>query len=185
MLRLIQNENMKIYSRTGNWVLFFLVIAAVTAGSLVSKFSSVQQYSPDTAKMDWKQQLVEQNTGMKSGLAQGDIPKEQKDMMLKDIQMNEYRIQHNVAPLDYKSMATVVLDSKYLMIMVSIFTIIVAGGIVAGEFSTGTIKLLLIRPINRTKILVSKYLATLLLLIAAGAGFIPFLFCCRISLLWI
>ncbi|WP_441895000.1 ABC transporter permease [Paenibacillus sp. YAF4_2] len=39
---------------------------------------------------------------------------------------------------------------------------IIAGDIIAAEFSTGTIKLLLIRPSSRIKILLSKYLAMLL-----------------------
>lgn len=152
---------MKIYSRLGNWVMFFLLIAAVTAGILLTKFAPDPQLPPDVPKMDWKQQLIQQNIGMQNGLDQGQIPPEQKDMVLKEIKMNDYRIQHNVAPLEDKSLASVVLDSKFLMNMVSIFTIIVAGGMLAGEFSTGTIKLLLIRPVNRTKILVSKYLTTL------------------------
>jgi ABC-2 type transport system permease protein len=46
--------------------------------------------------------------------------------------------------------------------LVIIFTIIVAAEIVAGEFSWGTIKLLLIRPARRAKILLSKYIAVLL-----------------------
>ena len=43
-----------------------------------------------------------------------------------------------------------------------LFTIIIAAGIVASEFNWGTIKLLLIRPIKRGKILVSKYMTVLL-----------------------
>ncbi len=46
--------------------------------------------------------------------------------------------------------------------MVTLFTVIIAGDMVAGEFTWGTIKLLLIRPANRAKILLSKYLTTLL-----------------------
>ncbi|OCT16330.1 hypothetical protein A8709_02555 [Paenibacillus pectinilyticus] len=49
-----------------------------------------------------------------------------------------------------------------LMDIVTLFTIIVAAGIVASEFSGGTIKLLLIRPFNRSTILLSKYLTVLL-----------------------
>jgi ABC-2 type transport system permease protein len=45
--------------------------------------------------------------------------------------------------------------------VVTVFTVIIAADIVAGEFSRGTIKLLLIRPASRAKILLSKYLATL------------------------
>jgi ABC-2 type transport system permease protein len=45
---------------------------------------------------------------------------------------------------------------------VAIFSVIVAGDIVASEFGWGTIKLLLIRPVSRTKILISKYIAVVL-----------------------
>ncbi|MFP3340564.1 ABC transporter permease subunit, partial [Micrococcus sp. SIMBA_131] len=40
--------------------------------------------------------------------------------------------------------------------------IIIGAGVIAGEYSWGTIKLLLIRPASRTKILASKFIATLL-----------------------
>lgn len=46
--------------------------------------------------------------------------------------------------------------------LVTMFTVVIAADIVAGEFSWGTIKLLLIRPASRSKILLSKYVATLL-----------------------
>ncbi|SFS71288.1 DUF2705 family protein [Paenibacillus sp. BC26] len=49
-----------------------------------------------------------------------------------------------------------------LMNIVTLFTIIVAAGIVASEFSGGTIKLLLIRPYSRSQFLLAKYTAVLL-----------------------
>lgn len=52
--------------------------------------------------------------------------------------------------------------SANLIIVITIFTIIIVGDSVAGEFSSGTIKLLLIRPASRGKILVSKYISFLL-----------------------
>lgn len=52
--------------------------------------------------------------------------------------------------------------SAGMMIVITIFTIIIAGDSLAGEFSSGTIKLLLIRPASRVKILVSKYISFLL-----------------------
>ena len=44
----------------------------------------------------------------------------------------------------------------------ALFAIIAAAGIVAAEFSSGTIKLLLVRPYSRAEILLSKYVAVLL-----------------------
>lgn len=50
-----------------------------------------------------------------------------------------------------------------------IFAVIVAGDIVASEFTTGTIKMLAIRPISRSRILLSKYIASLLFALACLA----------------
>jgi ABC-2 type transport system permease protein len=52
--------------------------------------------------------------------------------------------------------------SANLVLLITLFTIIAAGDSMAGEFSTGTIKMLLIRPVSRLKILISKYIAMLL-----------------------
>ncbi|HWO95967.1 MAG TPA: ABC transporter permease [Bacillus sp. (in: firmicutes)] len=53
------------------------------------------------------------------------------------------------------------LSSVNLLWIVQVFAVIIAGDIVASEFSWGTIKLLLIRPATRAKILFSKYIAVL------------------------
>lgn len=55
-----------------------------------------------------------------------------------------------------------VANSANLLAYITIASVVIAGGIVASEFSWGTIKLLLIRPVSRTKILLSKYAALLL-----------------------
>ena len=49
--------------------------------------------------------------------------------------------------------------SASMVLVITVFTIIIAGDILAGEFSSGTIKLLLIRPANRLKILIAKYIS--------------------------
>ncbi len=55
----------------------------------------------------------------------------------------------------------ILANSASLMLLVGIFCIIFAGGIVANEFSAGTVKFLLINPVSRWKILVSKYATVL------------------------
>ena len=49
----------------------------------------------------------------------------------------------------------------YVSIIV-LYAVIIAAGNISSEFSKGTIKLLLIRPISRSKVLLSKYLVTIL-----------------------
>ncbi|MGG6314526.1 ABC transporter permease [Paenibacillus macerans] len=60
---------------------------------------------------------------------------------------------------------------SFLYYLVSIYAAVVAADIVAGEFTWGTIKLLLIRPWTRTKVLLSKLLAVLLFTLAMTAVF--------------
>ncbi len=54
------------------------------------------------------------------------------------------------------------LETTILFSLITIFTVVVAADSVAGEFSTGTIKLLLIRPWSRSSILLSKFIALVL-----------------------
>lgn len=58
-----------------------------------------------------------------------------------------------------------------LMTIITIFVAVIAGDMVAGEFSSGAIKLLLVRPASRAKILWAKYTSVLLF----GFLFIVFL----------
>lgn len=50
-------------------------------------------------------------------------------------------------------------------IFIVIIVIMIAGSIVSDEFNRGTIKLLLVRPYKRSKILISKFIAILLLIV--------------------
>lgn len=64
-------------------------------------------------------------------------------------------LENNIPALDDIRDARSVLDSTYeiYIILAVIMVIIIGGGIVATEFSKGTIRLLLIRPVSRWKIL--------------------------------
>jgi ABC-2 type transport system permease protein len=58
-----------------------------------------------------------------------------------------------------------VLFGSNLLAVPLFLSVIIAADSVAGEFSGGTIKLLLIRPVSRTKILLSKYIAVFVYLL--------------------
>ncbi len=108
-----------------------------------------------------RQYLVEENKALKSQLESSPMEIEQ-DYYKKQIAINEYRIEHDIPFREKYNGWSFVKDSSELILLAGLFTIIVSAGIVASEFNWGTIKLLLIRPINRSKILLSKYLTVLL-----------------------
>jgi len=162
MLNLIQNENMKIFRQLSTYIMLGLLIVIVIAGGFISK-NSVQPASTNT---DWKTQLTQQNTEMQKSLTQvqtqGIAVEQSSAGIEKGIKINNYRIEHNLPPAQGKIVWGFVTDLAGMISLVSLFSIIIAAGIVAGEFNSGTIKLLLIRPLKRWKVLLSKYLAVLL-----------------------
>jgi ABC-2 type transport system permease protein len=55
-------------------------------------------------------------------------------------------------------------------VFVALFAVLIGGWIIAREFSAGTIRLLMIRPKTRTKIIMSKFLAVLVVVLAVYAA---------------
>lgn len=64
------------------------------------------------------------------------------------------------------------LTASVAFLMNMIFTVVIASDAVAGEFGWGTIKLLLIRPWSRSKILLSKYISMVLFSLVGTALFV-------------
>ena len=168
MLNLIQNENMKIFRQLSTYIMLGLLIIIVIASGFLSKNSA----PPASTNTNWKTQLTQQNTEMQKTLTQYqqnpgvgsvDVLEQASAGLEKMIKTNNYRIEHNLPPEQGKIVWGFVTDLAAGMIsVVSLFSIIIAAGIVAREFNSGTIKLLLIRPLKRWKVLLSKYLAVLL-----------------------
>ena len=71
---------------------------------------------------------------------------------------------------------TAIVNSGMVGSMAGIFVMIVAAGIIANEFASGTIKFLLINPVKRAKIFWSKYITCVTLLVATLVSFFAIYF---------
>lgn len=162
MLNLIKNEWMKIFRRPGTYVMIGLLVFMVSVSGAFVKYQESNGTIPDNE--NWKQGLKVENEAKKNELEQmqGTVPETVKSQYEKEIAMNEYRIKHDISPNEDYSLWSFVNDTSGMIDFVGLFTIIIAAGIVASEFNWGTIKLLLIRPIKRWKILAAKYITVLL-----------------------
>lgn len=93
---------------------------------------------------------------------------------LENLNVNKYYIENNIRDIknnDTRGLLINLFNEYELFIL--IFVIMIAGGIVSDEFNKGTIKLLLVRPYSRVKILLSKFIVcviVLLLFIISVAG---------------
>ena len=89
-----------------------------------------------------------------------ELSEEDKTYFANEIKLNEYYLEQNINPNEL-SLWNYVDTSSYLIILATILTVIIAADMIAAEFTWGTIKLLLVGPASRTKIMISKYIATL------------------------
>ena len=159
MVNLIKNEWMKIFKRPGTFVMIGMLIAAISLVGIVIKYQ--QNDKEFVQDKNWEQVLQEENNALKQQMTQSRIKTEQQ-FFKKEIAINDYRIKHHIPPKEKYTVWSFVKDTSQLILLAGLFIIIISAGIVASEFNWGTVKLLLIRPINRTKILLSKYLTVLL-----------------------
>ncbi|WP_438444699.1 ABC transporter permease subunit [Gorillibacterium sp. sgz5001074] len=171
MLNLIQNENMKIYRRLRTWILAGILVTLVVGTSLITRSTANRHNEGWEAEARSSIALSEQRLADRA-----DMPDLAKEEMRRTIAVNQYRLDNGIPPSNQTLWGVVLSMSEWIQI-VTIFTVVVAADIVAGEFTAGTIKLLLIRPASRSKILMSKYLATigfsiLLLVTLFGTTFI-------------
>lgn len=170
LVRLVQNENMKIFRRIGTWVMIGLLLLATGVLGIMIKQNL---FGDDDLGPNWKQKLEKQVKQDQKLLKSEDIPPSAKEHYEKNIQINQHRIDHEIVP-EGQTLWGYMYKTADVTSLITLFTIIVGATSVAGEFSWGTIKLLLIRSASRSKILLSKYLSTLLFALALLA--ILFLF---------
>ncbi|MFZ3580332.1 ABC transporter permease [Virgibacillus sp. DJP39] len=158
--QLLKNEQIKIYIRKSTWAMYIILALIIIGLGFTSSFyqnSVAPEYHEDT----WRQTVQEENeklTKEMEAMQDNEIMAGYKDPR---IAKNTFYLENDIMPVGYDTWQFV-LDNQFLLSLVTLFTIIVAAGIIANEFKWGTIKLLLIRPISRSKILLSKYVSVLL-----------------------
>ncbi|MGG4143399.1 ABC transporter permease [Paenibacillus algorifonticola] len=154
MIRLIRAEQIKIYSRPMVWAMaiIFVIIVIMTALFNIDKRNASQTD-------DWKTVINEENQLLKEQMKEA--PEDVLPYLNSQIQRNEYALENGVSPDRMTSWKFLSLVSNFLP-FVTLFTLIVASDIVASEFKWDTMKLLLIRPVRRYKILLAKYCSVLM-----------------------
>ncbi len=153
---LIRNENMKIYRRPRTWLMIAFLILAIALMSGIMKWDSGQD-----SNVNWENSLIEQNNYYQQELQNNkELSEGDKTYFTNEIKLNEYYLEQNINP-NQLSLWTYVNNSASLIILATILTVIIAADMIAAEFTWGTIKLLLVGPASRSKILLSKYIATL------------------------
>ncbi|RFA34718.1 ABC transporter permease [Virgibacillus dokdonensis] len=156
MLKLIQNEQGKIFIRKSTWVMYIILAILILGSALLT--NSLDGLKSEYDDDNWREELKQENAQLQKETEEYEDFEEYNNSV---IAKNNYYLENDIQPAPYTAW-TFVDENISLLSIVSLLTIIIAAGIVANEFRWGTIKLLLIRPISRSGILLSKYITVLL-----------------------
>ncbi|MCH4825362.1 ABC transporter permease [Planococcus halocryophilus] len=156
-VNLIWNEQIKLYAQKSTWVMFIAILAIAIGGGLLTKFMGEEADFKEYGD-NWRTELQEENAQLLADMEADEFLQFANPQIIAE---NNYHLENNLKPRPYDGWEYV-LENSFLSSLISLFTIVVAAGIISNEFKWGTIKLLLIRPISRTKILFSKYVSVLI-----------------------
>lgn len=163
MLNLVHNEWVKIFKQISTYIMIGLLVVLVMAAGALTKYLDSKASEP---KSDWKQELTAENNALKQNMEGAKfVAPSLKEYTNRQIAINEYRIEHDLEPDRKSTVWTYLKDSADFISFAGLFVIIIAAGIVANEFSWGTIKILVVKPYKRWKILLAKYATVVLFLL--------------------
>lgn len=154
MLKLMQNEWMKLWSKKATWVMAVLLVVMIAGMFGLTKW---MQAMNDVDEQDWKTNVQAELTMTQEQLGNSELAASERKELEGQEKVLEYRLANSVEPLDKFSRESMIMDSATIGSIAVLLTVIVAAGIVASEFTQGTIKMLLSRPVKRWKILTAKY----------------------------
>ncbi len=170
---------------TGTWREFFeqalewtesLELPAEEAERQTSLFNTILQYDLEPVENNelytLARTMADQRQEMKALEADGNQNSEKEkryQTLQEEIALAQYRLDHGLETIvqgsntywgspDFWFVMDTVLS---MVVLISVVMIIIGGSILSSEFSGGTIKFLLINPVKRSKIFLSKYVTVL------------------------
>lgn len=154
MLKLIQNEWMKLWSKKATWLMTGLLVFAILGMFGLTKWIDSMN---DYGQQDWKTNVQSELTYANEELGNSGLSDSERERIENNKKILEYRLANSIEPLSDFSRESMIMSSSGIGSVAVLLTVIVAAGIVASEFTQGTIKMLLSRPVKRWKILTSKF----------------------------
>ncbi|NQX49862.1 ABC transporter permease [Paenibacillus tritici] len=161
LLPLIRNECLKIIKKKRFYVILLILLVLVPMFTYAQM--RIAERSRDKFNSDWRLEIQQQITDNQNSLGSDRIPEEWKSYRRVFLQQLQYYLDHDVNPNEPSG---VTFTREFLNNSVSLFIplliMAVASDLVSGERTTGTIKMLLTRPVRRWKVLFSKMAALLM-----------------------
>ncbi|MBZ9626036.1 ABC transporter permease [Clostridium sp. FP2] len=168
---LVSIENTKLWKRLSTKVMLIIMIAIIILATGIFKYTESQKESNTTnISENWKQLFQKDIILKKAKIKQIENGTDKMSKALigsfkKSIAEGEYRINNNIKPELKGNIWTRVIEvnqnASYNLI-IALLLIIACSALVAGEFSEGTMKMMISRPYKRFEILTAKLIVIML-----------------------
>ncbi|MBP1930709.1 ABC transporter permease [Ammoniphilus resinae] len=158
MIKLIYNEMLKLV-RKKRILVIILIVAALIPLFTYAQYKVAQTVEEKLGTTDWRATLQQQIIDTQNRLSSSRISDEWRKQIEIRLAQQQYYLDHDINPAvpGAPSFTRSFLDQA-ITLFLPLMVMVIAADLVSSEFSGGTIKLLLTRPINRWKILLSKYI---------------------------
>ncbi|NMM54209.1 ABC transporter permease [Paenibacillus aquistagni] len=161
MLALIQNETLKVLKKKRFYVILLILVVLIPVFTYAQM--KIAQNSREKFDQDWRREITQQIADYQNTLGSDRIPEEWKTMRRIMIQQLQYYLDHDVNPNEPNGVTfTRTFMDNAVTLFIPLLIMAIASDIVSSERSTGTIKMLLTRPVRRWKILMSKWIVLML-----------------------
>jgi ABC-2 type transport system permease protein len=149
--------------RKRRFLVIILILAVLIPIFTYAQYVTVSTTVKQIGTSDWHAILQQQIIDQENRLTSSRVPDEWKKWTRLMIDQEKYYLQHNINPVA-PGAPTFVREfvEEAVSLFLPLIVVILAADLVSSEYASGTIKLLLTRPVARWRILLSKYLALVL-----------------------
>lgn len=159
-VRLIQNELIKTFFQKKTIVFICILILTVVANGIID-------LKNDQGNL-WKSKTEQQISSLKQTISEeksknnlSDIDKEMLKSEQDNLRLMEYRLNHNM-PDNAKTPLRFAYESNGLVFLIVLFMAVFSANLIANEYTGGTIRQILVKPIKRWKIFLAKYASAII-----------------------
>lgn len=161
ILPLVKNETIKMIRKKRFYVILLVLLVLVPMFAYAQLRESVEKR--EKYGSDWRREVQQAITDNQNSLGSDRVPEEWKKYRQIYIQQMKYYLEHDVNP---QEPGGVTFTREFLdnaaTLFIPLLIMGVGSDIVSSERTSGTIKMLLTRPIRRWKILLGKLIALLM-----------------------
>lgn len=164
MISLIQNETIKMIKKKRFYVILLVLLVLVP----IFAYAQMKQAEDKREKYgsDWRREVQQAITDNQNSLGSDRVPEEWKKYRQIYIQQMKYYLDNDVNPAQPGGVSfTREFMNNASTLFIPLLIMGIGSDIVSSERTTGTVKMLLTRPVRRWKILLSK-LITLLMFVS-------------------